>query len=89
MTYLYKGLGKIHETHKTHDDQNQGFPLGGDIPSGVERVAVEVRPVHMPPMTEAELEAEAIRELERLERARNRKRSGFVPKRRGAYADHR
>jgi hypothetical protein len=38
-------------------------------------------------MTAEEMEREAIRELERLERARNRKRSGFVPKRRGGYAD--
>ncbi len=52
-------------------------------------VAVAARPVHMRPMTEEELEAEAIAELERIERARNRKKSGYRPKRRGAYADHR
>lgn len=47
------------------------------------------RPVHMPSMTEAELEAEleaeAIRELERIERALNAKRSNYRPKRRGRY----
>lgn len=46
-------------------------------------------PVHMPSMTEAELEAEAIRELERMERALNAKKSNYGPKRRRAYADHR
>jgi len=40
---------------------------------------------HMRPMTEEELEAQAIRELERLERARNAKRSGYQPKQRRRY----
>ncbi|PSH02668.1 MAG: hypothetical protein CXZ00_16270 [Acidobacteria bacterium] len=40
-------------------------------------------------VSETELEREAIRDLERLERARNAKRSGYTPKRRGQYADHR
>ncbi|EFL51837.1 conserved hypothetical protein [Solidesulfovibrio fructosivorans JJ]] len=39
--------------------------------------------------SDAELEAEAIRELERMERALNAKKSGYRPKRRRAYADHR
>ncbi len=47
------------------------------------------RPVHMPPKTEAELEAEAIRELERMERSLNRKKNGDKPRHRRAYADHR
>jgi hypothetical protein len=41
----------------------------------------------MPPLTDAELEAEAIRELERLQRARDAKRSDFQPKRRWRYVD--
>jgi len=45
------------------------------------------RPVHMRPLTEAELEAQAIRELERMERARNAKRSGYQPKQRRCYED--
>ncbi len=53
----------------------------------IEHVAVEARPVHMLPMTEAELEAEAIRELERMGRALNAKRSNYRPKRRGRYED--
>lgn len=56
----------------------------------IEHVTVEARPVHMPPLSDAELEAEAIRELERMERALNAKKSGYKPKRRGGrYADHR
>lgn len=48
----------------------------------------QARPVHMRPMTEEELEREAIRELERMERALNAKKSGYRPKRRGGrYAD--
>ena len=47
------------------------------------------RPVHMSPLTDAELEAEAIAELERMERALNAKKSGYKPRRRRAYADHR
>jgi hypothetical protein len=43
----------------------------------------------MPPKTEAELEAEAIRELERMERSLNRKKNGDKPRHRRAYADHR
>ena len=39
----------------------------------------------LPPKTEAELEAEAIRELERMERALNAKKSGYKPKRRRGY----
>ncbi len=47
-------------------------------------------PMHMPPQSEAELETEAIRELERMERALSAKKSGYKPKRRGGrYADHR
>lgn len=38
------------------------------------------RHVHMRPMTEEELEAQAIRELERMERALNAKKSGYKPK---------
>lgn len=53
------------------------------------RNAAVSRPASMQPMTEEELEAQAIRELERLERAKNRKRSGYTPKRRGQYADNR
>uniref|UniRef100_I2PZY0 Uncharacterized protein n=1 Tax=Desulfovibrio sp. U5L TaxID=596152 RepID=I2PZY0_9BACT len=50
----------------------------------------QARPVHMPPMTDEELEAQAIRELERMQRARDAKRSGYKPKRRGwNHADHR
>ncbi len=45
----------------------------------------EARPIHMPPKSDAELEAEAITELERMERARNAKKSGYKPKRRGGY----
>lgn len=41
----------------------------------IERVAAEVRPVHMPPLTEDEqLEAQVIRELEVLGRKLNAKR---------------
>ncbi len=47
----------------------------------------QTRPVHMPPKSEAELEAEAIRELERMERALNAKKSNYRPKRRGRYED--
>lgn len=48
----------------------------------------QARPVHMPPKTEAELEAEAIRDLERLSRALDRKRGGNKPNRRGGrHAD--
>jgi hypothetical protein len=48
----------------------------------------QARPVHMPPKTEAEIEAEAIRDLERLSRALDRKRSGNKAKRRGGrHAD--
>ncbi len=45
------------------------------------------RTVPMATKTEAELEAEAIRELERMQRARDAKKSGYRPKRRRAYAD--
>lgn len=46
------------------------------------------RSAHMPPKTEAELEAEAIQELERMGRALERKKSGYKPKRRGGrHAD--
>ena len=41
------------------------------------------RPDHMPPMTEAELEAEAVNWCERMGRALDRKKSGYKPKRRG------
>lgn len=51
--------------------------------------AQQPRPVHMSPKSDAELEAEAIRELERMERALNAKKSGYKPRRRRAYADHR
>ncbi|UJX41102.1 hypothetical protein K9F62_20890 [Desulfovibrio sp. JY] len=47
------------------------------------------RQVHMPPKTEAELEAEAIRELEHMERALNAKKSNNGPKRWGRYEDRR
>jgi len=48
------------------------------------------RPVHMPPLSEAELEAEAIRELERMGRALERKKSNSKPRRRRwSHADHR
>lgn len=40
------------------------------------------QPCPLPPQTEAELEIQAIRELETMERARNAKRSGYAPKRR-------
>lgn len=43
----------------------------------------EARPVHMPPLTDAELEARAIADLERMQRARDAKRSGYKPKCRG------
>lgn len=43
----------------------------------------EACPVHMPPLTDAELEARAIADLERMQRARDAKRSGYKPKRRG------
>ncbi len=49
----------------------------------------KARPVHKPPLSDTELEAEAIRELERMERALSAKKSGFKPRRRRAYADHR
>lgn len=45
----------------------------------------QARSVLMRPMTEEELEREAIRELERMQRARDAKRSGYRPKRRGRY----
>jgi hypothetical protein len=40
----------------------------------------------MSPKSDAELEAEAIAELERLGRALERKKSNYRPKRRGGYA---
>lgn len=40
------------------------------------------RSAHLLPMTDEELEREAIRELERMERSLNQKRSGYQPKRR-------
>lgn len=40
------------------------------------------RPVHMPPLSEAELEAQAIVELERMGRALERKKSNHKPQRR-------
>jgi hypothetical protein len=49
----------------------------------------QARPTHMPPKTDEELERDAIRELERMQRARDAKRSGYKPKRRRNYADHR
>ena len=45
----------------------------------------QARPIHMPTKSDAELKAEAIAELERMERARNAKKSGYKPKRRGGY----
>lgn len=47
------------------------------------------RPAGMRPLTDEELEAQAIRELEALGRKLNAKRSDYTPKRRGQYADHR
>jgi len=50
----------------------------------IEHVTVEARrPVHMPPLTDEEMERQAIAELERMGRALNAKRSGYKPKRRG------
>jgi hypothetical protein len=49
----------------------------------------QARPAHLPPMTDEELERDAIRELERMERALNAKKSGYKPRRRRNYADHR
>ena len=49
----------------------------------------QVRPAHARPMTDEELEAQAIAELERMERARNAKRSSYKPKRRGQYENSR
>jgi len=47
-------------------------------------------PVQMPPQTDAELEAQAIAELECMQRARDAKRSNYRLKPRGhGYADHR
>ena len=46
-------------------------------------------PAHLPPMTDEELEREAIAELERMERALNRKKSDYQTKRRGRYEDRR
>ena len=40
------------------------------------------RPVYMPPLSEAELEAQAIAELERMGRALERKKSSNKPRRR-------
>jgi hypothetical protein len=40
------------------------------------------RPVHMPPLSEADLEAQAIAELERMGRALERKKSNNKPRRR-------
>lgn len=49
----------------------------------------QARPIYMRPLTDEELEREAIRELEALGRKLNAKRSGYQPKRRREYADHR
>ena len=49
----------------------------------------QAKPVHMQPKTEEQLEAEVIRELERMGRALERKKSGYKPRRRRSYADHR
>jgi hypothetical protein len=46
------------------------------------------RPVHMPPLAEAELEAQAIAEFERMGRALERKKSNDKPRhRRWSHAD--
>ncbi|EHJ47076.1 hypothetical protein DFW101_1065 [Solidesulfovibrio carbinoliphilus subsp. oakridgensis] len=42
-------------------------------------------PILMPSMTEEELEARSIRELERMQQTRDAKRSGYTPRRRGRY----
>ncbi|WP_428558893.1 MAG: hypothetical protein ACP59X_12875 [Solidesulfovibrio sp. DCME] len=47
----------------------------------------QAQPVHLPPKSDEEMEREAIRELERMERALNAKRSNYRPKRRGRYAN--
>jgi len=47
------------------------------------------RPVHMPPQSDVELEAQAIAELERMSRALDRKKRENTPRRRRKYADHR
>lgn len=39
-------------------------------------------PVHMPPLSDAELEAQAIAELERMGRALDRKKGKSTPRRR-------
>jgi len=47
----------------------------------------EMTPASLPRLlAEDALEREAIRELERMERALNRKKSGYAPRPRGAYA---
>jgi len=47
------------------------------------------RPDHVPPRTEAELEAEAVNWCERMGRALDRKKTGYKPIRRGCgNADH-
>ena len=53
----------------------------------IEHVTVEVRPVHMLPLTDEEMERQAIAELERMGRALSAKKSGYKPKRRRGYAD--
>lgn len=91
MTLLYMGPGKIREIRKTCEAQNQG-------PSPLEEifmqpltyadiVTLEPRIKDAKVKNEAELEAEAIRYLERLGRALDRKRSGYTPKRRGGGYD--
>jgi hypothetical protein len=41
----------------------------------------------MPPLSEAELEAEALAWFEKMEGKLNKKRSNYGPKRRGRYED--
>ena len=53
------------------------------------RNAAVSSPTLMRPMTEEELEAQAIAELERMSRALDRKKRENTPRRRRKYADHR
>lgn len=45
----------------------------------------QARLVHAQPITEEELEAQAIKWCEKKGRALDRKKSGYTPKRRGQY----
>jgi hypothetical protein len=49
----------------------------------------QARPIHMPPKSDAELEAEALAWCEKMEGKLSKKKSNYKPKRRGQYENSR